>query len=173
MLDVGGGRHSPLSGLIGPHVTRIRLDISSRFGPDVVGDAHAMPVRDCSVGSVLLSEVLEHVAEPQQVLAETRRIMRCGGVLLGSVPFSLGPHADPEDFYRYTELALRRLLGDFTDVDVRPHGNHVSSAWRALNTRWHWLWVFNPLAARLGRRSDPRWPEGFTFVASVPSSSVL
>jgi hypothetical protein len=43
ILDVGSGRDSALSEFIRSDLTRIRLDISTRFTADVRADAHASP----------------------------------------------------------------------------------------------------------------------------------
>lgn len=165
ILDVGGGRRSPLAEHWPARAHRLRLDISARFDPDVQGDAQRLPVRTGSVDGVVISEVLEHVPEPALALAELRRVLRPGAPVLCSVPFAIGIHADPHDHYRYTDESLRRLFADFDAVRVAPHGNHLGAAWRAVNERWHWLWLLNPLVRPLGRRTDERWPVGYTVTA--------
>lgn len=165
IVDIGGGRNSPLARDWPPAARRIRLDISARFSPDVQGDAQRLPFRSNSVSGAVMSEVLEHVPEPWNALAEVHRVLRPGARLCGSVPFAIGVHADPHDYYRYTAEALTRLLGAFAVVDVRPHGNQIGVAWRALNERWHWLWIINPLVRPFTRSTSNYWPVGYTFVA--------
>ncbi len=167
-VDVGGGRNSPLAAFWPTSTTRIRIDISARFGPDVLGDAQRLPLADACVDGAVLSEVLEHVPDPAAALGELRRVLRPGSPLIGSVPFGIGIHADPFDYHRYTETALRRLLGGFDAIDVRPHGNEIGVAWRALNERWHWLWIVNPLIRPFTRRTSTYWPVGYTFTARAP-----
>lgn len=91
-------------------------------GADVVADLHDLPITDGSVDAVLCTEVLEHVAEPDRVLAELARILRPGGSVLITVPFVGGLHEEPHDHYRYTSHGLRGLLGraGFTDIEVEP-----------------------------------------------------
>lgn len=166
VLDVGGGRDSPLAGAFAASAVRIRLDVRPDGRPDVCGDAHRLPVADASVDAVVCCEVLEHVAEPTVVAAELRRVLRPGGELLGSVPFlSTGVHADPHDYYRYTADGLRQVLASFDEVEVRPHGNGVGAAWRLVQGRRGWLLPLNPLLRLLSRRTDPDRPEGYTFRA--------
>jgi ubiquinone/menaquinone biosynthesis C-methylase UbiE len=166
-VDVGGGRDSPLAASWPAAATRVRLDISAEFTPDVLGDTTRLPFGDASVDAVVLSEVLEHVAEPAEALREIHRILRPGGRLVGSVPFLCqGVHADPGDYYRYTEQGLRHLLAPFAVVEVTPHGNAFGVAWRMIQVRLRFLTVLNPLLRQLGRRADPTNPEGYTFLAT-------
>ena len=69
-----------------------------------------MPFRDESFDTVLLLEVLEHVAEPERVLAEIQRVLRIGGVLLLSMPFLYPLHDSPHDYQRYTAPGLMHAV---------------------------------------------------------------
>lgn len=169
VIDIGGGRNSPLAGFWPDAASRVRLDISARFAPHIVGDAQALPLPDGSVAGAVMSEVLEHIPEPKAALAEVHRVLRPGAVFCGSVPFGIGLHADPHDYYRYTNEALVRLLDQFDAVSVRPHGNNLGVAWRAVNERWHWLWVLNPFVRPFCRKTSTYWPVGYTFVARKPA----
>ncbi len=59
---------------------------------------------------MLLTEVLERVAEPARVLSELARILRPGGGLLLTVPFVFELHEEPWDHSRFTNHGLRHLL---------------------------------------------------------------
>jgi ubiquinone/menaquinone biosynthesis C-methylase UbiE len=50
------------------------------------GDTHFLPISDRSIDLVVLSEVLEHVFIPTQVLMEIRRVLRNDGKCIISVP---------------------------------------------------------------------------------------
>ena len=60
--------------------------------------------------TVILSDVLEHLPRPAEMLGEIRRLLAPGGGLVLSVPFLYGIHEAPHDHYRYTEFALRNLV---------------------------------------------------------------
>ncbi len=69
-----------------------------------------LPFTDNSFDTVILSDVLEHIAEPQLLMNEIARILAPGGKLLMNVPFYYKIHEAPHDYYRYTEFALRHLF---------------------------------------------------------------
>jgi SAM-dependent methyltransferase len=68
-----------------------------------------LPFPDRTFDSVLLTEVLEHVRQPDLLLAEIHRVLRTDGRLVLSVPFYYCLHETPNDYYRYTEYGLRHL----------------------------------------------------------------
>jgi SAM-dependent methyltransferase len=52
----------------------------------VQGDAHQLPFPDGSFAVVILSEVLEHLANDRDAIAEANRVLRPGGTLAVTVP---------------------------------------------------------------------------------------
>ena len=162
---MGGGRHAPHDSAWGTEVRRFRLDVSPVHRPHVVGDASRLPLRDASIDVVTMIEVLEHVPEPWRAVDEARRVLRPGGVLVGSAPLVWPIHADPHDYFRFTDAGLRALLGGFQDASLTPIGNHYSAAWILVSARSRLVRVLNPLLRRFGRRADPGCPEGYVFIA--------
>jgi len=78
--------------------------------PDVFIDESSIKIDDLSVDCVVLTEVLEHVYEPKKVIGEIHRVLRPGGYLVGTVPFSIYEHEAPYDFHRYTYFCLKRMF---------------------------------------------------------------
>jgi SAM-dependent methyltransferase len=70
-------------------------------------DAGELPVADSSADAVLLLDVIEHVAEPERVLAEAHRVLRPGGTIIVSVPHS-GPTQVLDGVNVYAALRRRR-----------------------------------------------------------------
>jgi SAM-dependent methyltransferase len=68
------------------------------------------PVSDNSFDVVLCNQVLEHVFNPDEFLAEIIRVLKPGGKLLLTVPFVWDEHEQPHDYARYTTFGLRHLL---------------------------------------------------------------
>jgi SAM-dependent methyltransferase len=69
-----------------------------------------LPFCDSRFDTVILSDVLEHVATPEALCREIARILAPGGKLIMNVPFFYSLHEEPHDYYRYTHHALRRLV---------------------------------------------------------------
>lgn len=88
---------------------------------DVVADITArLPFQNGIADAVILSNVLEHIPNPASVLSECFRILKPGGVIIGTIPFLMRVHQAPYDFNRFTNFMLERLLRDagFRDVAV-------------------------------------------------------
>ena len=64
---------------------------------------------DGEFDTIIISEVLEHISEPEIIWREMSRIIKPGGKILLSVPFFYKIHEAPFDFYRYTEFCLRNF----------------------------------------------------------------
>lgn len=88
---------------------------------DVVADITTrLPFQDCIVDAIILSNVLEHMPNPAFILSECFRILKPGGVVIGTIPFLMRVHQAPYDFNRFTNFMLERLLRDvgFHDIVV-------------------------------------------------------
>lgn len=113
LLDVGCGKKPYVSLLPKVH-WYVGVDVPTTMHGlhhvDVASTAVALPFCNSCFDSVLCTEVLEHVAEPMQALQEIARVIKPGGMLLLTVPFSEQLHEEPYDFFRYTKHGLIHLL---------------------------------------------------------------
>lgn len=115
VLDLGAGRNpAPSYCQHMGHIDRdkmITLNASRVARPEVLADLeNGLPFRDGSVGCVLLFNVLEHIYHYQQLCTEIARVLPKGGVCYVFVPFIHRIHGDPNDYFRYSEQAVKRIL---------------------------------------------------------------
>ena len=130
MLDAGCGTGLNLASLpkgsVGIDINPRNVAMIRRRLPEhmtVEGDIEAMPFPDASFATVVCTEVLEHVPYPRTALAEIHRVLRPGGLLIGSVPArshiwrlrflsSTCPRSEP--FHNeYVPTEVRRMLSGF------------------------------------------------------------
>jgi SAM-dependent methyltransferase len=92
-------------------------EVSAVSDCDLVLDIRSMPqVDDEKYDCIFCSGVLEHVDDFLSALAEITRVLRPGGVLLLGTPLRQPIHMSPNDFWRFTEFGLRRLLAEDFDL---------------------------------------------------------
>jgi ubiquinone/menaquinone biosynthesis C-methylase UbiE len=131
ILDAGCGtglnlRHLP-AGSTGIDINPRNVELVARRLPNhrvVQGDVEALPFEANAFGTVLCTEVIEHIPDPSAALSEFRRVLKPGGVLVGSVPArsliwklrflsSTCPHSEP--FHNeYLPDEVRRMLAGWS-----------------------------------------------------------
>jgi SAM-dependent methyltransferase len=112
-LDVGCGLRPFEMLLSGPGIRYIGMDwpvSADKAHQDVTGDATCLPFSSATFETVLATELLEHLPDPNRFFAEAARVLQTGGHLLLSVPFLEPLHEEPRDFYRFTPHSIRDLL---------------------------------------------------------------
>jgi SAM-dependent methyltransferase len=96
-------------------------------GCDLVLDVRNMTsIADGRYDALFVSGVLEHVDDVWSAVRECGRILKRGGWLLLGVPFWQPIHRAPQDFWRFTEYALRYLLRGFVIDDLVAIGPSLS-----------------------------------------------
>lgn len=128
LLDIGCG-NKPFAEMFKHRISKhIGCDVvqSSESRADVMCLATDLPFKDGSYDTVLLTQVIEHVADHRSLLHEAFRVLKARGVLILSGPMYWPLHEEPYDFFRFTEHGLRFLLktSGFTEIEVVADGGH-------------------------------------------------
>lgn len=130
----------PGNTVVGLDVDRAALKRAAALGLEtVVGNAEdELPFPTASFDVVVAGELLEHLRDPESLIAEAIRVLRPGGVFTGSVPnayrlksrllFFVGrsPEDDPTHLQLFSPSRIRELLSSFGDVRIGFVGGRLS-----------------------------------------------
>ncbi|MGO8995404.1 MAG: methyltransferase domain-containing protein [Polyangiaceae bacterium] len=152
LVDVGCG-DKPYEALFAPKVSKyVGIEYNETYGTsfykqhnpkaDITYSGDRLPFGDASFDTVLSNQVGEHVPHPEAFFAELARVLRPGGNLIFTVPFSYRIHSDPNDFHRFTKYALRQYASDagLDVVRLDPRGGFWSVIGQKLTSHMalHW-----------------------------------
>ena len=126
--------------VVGLDVDASALKKAATLGIEPVqGDVEEpLPFEDARFDAVVAGELFEHLQFPDTLVAEIRRVLRPGGVVVGSVPnafrlqsrlsFLRGrpPEDDPTHLRMFSPAALRRLLDGFESVQLSYVGGRYA-----------------------------------------------
>jgi SAM-dependent methyltransferase len=131
--------------VVGLDVDRTALAKAEALGiqPVQANVEEPLPFEDASFDAVVAGELFEHLQFPDALVAEIRRVLRPGGVIVGSVPnayrlqgrlkflFGRAPEDDPTHLHLFSSADVRRLLAEFEDVRL----SFVGGRYRRLHAR--------------------------------------
>jgi acetyltransferase-like isoleucine patch superfamily enzyme len=137
VLDVGAGdgyvsgKLAPLCAFyIGIDYSEEAVQMASREHPNisfVSMNCTDLRFRDEAFSKVLCFDVLEHLTllQGSKTIREIYRVLRKGGLLIGSTPLRSTPESEPKAYahiYEYSMEELRSVLSDFHDLQISPEG---------------------------------------------------
>lgn len=104
-----------------------------------VGIAESLPIESESVDIVLSNQVLEHVLDERKAVQESFRVLKNGGLFIGSVPHISPIHLEPFDFRRFTYYGLKKLLEDnnFKVLEIEGNGGVHKAMALTLTMDWY------------------------------------
>ncbi len=72
-----------------------------------------------SADNVLCLEMIEHTIDPGKAVRQITRLLQNGGrLVLTTRGIGYPLHDEPEDYYRFTEYAMRHFFEGFLDVEI-------------------------------------------------------
>ena len=95
---------------LAPHVKN--LDILDGKNVDYACSADQMPIESNSVDLIITQETFEHISNPNEAIKECFRVLKKDGQIYFQVPFIVGYHPGPTDFYRFTKEGIQKFLTD-------------------------------------------------------------
>jgi SAM-dependent methyltransferase len=150
MVDLGSGLARGYEAIFKPYVTEyLCADRQYADRVDICADCCNLPLPDCSIDTILSTQVLEHVENPPLLIQEAYRLLKPGGTLILTAPMVWGLHEEPADFYRYTEHGLRYLLqqAGYGEIQIQPLEGPWAVVFQMVMDEYHLVWT----------RKSPYW----------------
>lgn len=166
VLDVGCGT-KPYKNYLVENIQYIGMDEATQVGPDMIGQVNEIPFRDEQFDSVLCTEVLEHLPEPEKVIKEIKRVLKKDGYLYLTVPQEWPLHYEPQDYFRFTKYGIEYLLkkNGFKVIALERIGGIFSLVGqRTVDVCWQIMVDFLKVIGGL------RWAERVASFLCLPSS---
>lgn len=106
------------------------IDKDPNCEPDILADAHNLPIPDNSADAIICKSVLEHVENPFLVVEEIYRILKSGGKCFLYLPFLHSWHGsgrNEKDYWRFSEDGIRYLFRKFNQIEICPVKYHFET----------------------------------------------
>ncbi len=85
---------------------------------------HGISLPSETFDTILATDVLEHVSNPDLLWREMARVLKPRGKIILGVPFLYWIHEEPHDYYRFTKYRLQMFCeqNGLTVVSLEPYG---------------------------------------------------
>ena len=115
VLDLGCGPKDQAAPVEFLGYQYVGIDYSNSYA-DILADAHAIPFEAASFDCVLSYAVLEHLHNPFIAVTEIERVLKPGGVYIGTVSQGEPFH---DSYFHHTSWGLLTLISSMTTLQVR------------------------------------------------------
>jgi ubiquinone/menaquinone biosynthesis C-methylase UbiE len=151
----------------------------------------ALPFKDSMFDTIIISEVLEHVANPEMLWYEMSRVLKSGGVIILSVPFLYKIHEAPFDYFRYTEFALRNfaIKNKLQVLELKPFGGLpevladifgrqfikipiLGKFFCIVSQKLCWIFIQTRMGRRISKKTSVTYPLGYFMIAEKPNGLI-
>lgn len=138
-----------------------------------------IPLKDEKFDTILITDVLEHIQNPNLLWGEMSRLLKPNGKIIVGVPFFYWIHEAPHDYYRYTEYMLRMFCerNGLTVVSLEQYGGaleiildiiakHIdfSKILSAIHLSLSNLFINSWIGSKLSVKRPRRFPLGYCLV---------
>lgn len=155
LLDVGCGKKQH-SKLFNRRVERyIGFDVPTSVSTnmhsiDFYASVLDIPCRTGSVDTVLCTQVIEHIPEPQRAFAEISRVLKPGGYLILTAPRIWFIHEAPHDYFRFTDYGLKYLAesNGLEVILIKPEGRFWEMIGQQIISYLSYSWGLRPRTLR-------------------------
>jgi SAM-dependent methyltransferase len=92
------------------HSSMLNIDLAPNSDIDCCALAEQLPFFQEAFVLIVSQETLEHVQYPYHAVREIYRVLKRDGVFYLQVPFIIGYHPGPTDFWRFSREGIRELV---------------------------------------------------------------
>jgi len=110
VLDLGAGTAKYKKIICQTAKKYTTFDILPNENIDVVGDILNTQLPKNSFDTIICTQVFEHIQQPWLAVKEIQRLLKPNGKCILTAPFLEAYHADPHDYFRYTQQGLESLF---------------------------------------------------------------
>ena len=126
LLDIGCG-NKPYEKVLNKTIieyTGCDIVQSSLNKVDILCAATDIPLESDTFDTVLSTQTIEHVENPNGLVTEAFRLLKPNGFFIISGPLYWHLHEEPYDFFRFTKYGFKYILGKagFEIVEINPNG---------------------------------------------------
>lgn len=145
--DLGCGEQ-PMRNLIeelGGIYTGVDFSQNSQNTVQVLASITEVPLPDNSFDVILCTEVLEHVPDTYRAFQEMARLIKTGGHIIITSPFSYPLHEEPYDFVRLTPYQVQEAAkkSNLEILSLEKSGNEVEVMATVWDNMWSWMRIAN------------------------------
>ncbi|BAY91944.1 MULTISPECIES: class I SAM-dependent methyltransferase [unclassified Tolypothrix] len=131
--------------------------------------------------TILLTDVLEHIANPEFLINEITRLLKPGGHLILTVPFFYWIHEQPHDYFRYTEFCIKRFCENnkLNVILLEPYGGapeiildivaknlmDVSPMLCKIHCNVSTLFINSYIGKKISTKTSKSFPLGYSLIA--------
>jgi len=115
ILDLGCGPRDQAAPIFYLGHRYVGLDYDNAAA-DLLGDAHALPFKNLSFDAVLSYAVLEHLHNPFVAIMEVERVLKPGGIYVGTVSQGEPFHAS---YFHHTAWGFVSAITAVTSLEIR------------------------------------------------------